>query len=919
MKRQVVKTILFTSLFVLLSNTKGYAATSYSQSASSHREGYSSTGSSTCRSQQIYNQALTLKNTKVKFTQNDTEYIFDITADSSFKFWGNTATNKDLCKENYYDIPQPALYKTENFGDGMVIEENTKVPFADYYGDIYTNSFIKIKSVEIEYINNTLNLAPNRTDYIDRTKRSNGDKFFIPNSARVNALSNTYNYRNAIKYPSGLENNGEGVRIISNSSGKTYVLTLFDVDGNGKKEYIDTVNVSFTIKIAVDKSNIDDYRYLCFLCSEIGHTSTLQNTGTYLSNGYSLSTNTIDLKNFTTCNHTWSLTKSDATNHTIKCANCDWEKTEAHDYKFEYDGIANDVCICSRVKQVKYHYEINDNFNTSVNKTLNANSTCEKVEANKKTGYNFKWYEKYELQFDGSNLFNQSTNTINATKVFLNNTTTIDSTTGSRSIFYKAVYSPIKYVFNYSSKASTKDYISKALNKTISPQTFYYNSKDCLKNNSEYDYLEFVGWTLTEGSESVDFSSKAEILNYTSIDLSEFTIYPIYRPMEYKILYNTTSGKYDGDLQQTSKIYDYYVDEDFLKPNDMGKNKVFSHYVDMKGNEFTDMTALRNFIKDEAGDDQTIILFAMSKTIEGSTADDGISSTPQNYWDLNNKDDPKDDISNNGTAIDSKSNTGINSNNNANASNDDLNDGGTDKGSNNSTNKDTNNVSPNSNNRNNNPSANTNTNNSNNNNSTSNNSTSNNNNSTISYRYYPSNSGGGGGSSTGSERIKSFPEDKYTGPGVVNSLTDAISAEAKIGSSLNNSSPQYLYNSDIKLKNKDTKRTGKAVKKVTTSSDVDKKENEDEVFGPTYIDFETETDYHGPHGPWYYEKKYVDKILSEREEKLKEKEREEEFKLKENERKNKYKYIGIAVFSFLFIILIIIFEIFNIKQLKKKE
>ena len=908
MKRQVVKTILFTSLFVLLSNTKGYAATSYSQSTSNHKEGSSSVGASTCRSQQIYNQALNLKNTKVKFTQNDTEYIFDITADSSFKFWGNTLTGKDLCKVNSYDIPQPVLYKSENFGDRMMIEENSKVAFIDYTGDVYLNSILKIKNVEVEYLNSVSEVAPNKIDYIENTKRSNGDKYFIPNSARPSALSSTYNYGSIAKYPSGLENNGEGVRIISNTSDKTYALTLFDVDGNGEKEYIDTVNVSFGVKIAIDKSNIEDYRYLCFICNEVGQTSVFEKTGSYASSGYSLSTNTIDLKNFTTCNHDWSVIESDATNHTIKCANCDWEKTEAHEYKFEYDGIANDVCICSRVKQVKYHYEINDDFNTSVDKTLNANSTCEKVEVNKKTGYNFKWYEKYELQFDGSNLFNQSANTINATKVFLNNTTTIDSTTGSKSIFYKAIYSPIKYVFNYSSKASTKGYISKVLNKTISPQTFYYNSKDYLKDNSEYDYLKFIGWTLTEGSESVDFSSKAEILNYTSIDLSEFTIYPIYKPMEYKILYNTISGKYDGDLQQMSKTYDYYVDEDFLKPKDMGKNKIFSHYEDMKGNEFADMTALRNFIKDEAGDNQTIILFAMSKTIEGSASDESDNTTPQDYWDLNNKDDKKDDISGGSTSNDGNNNANnhnTNSNNNANASNDDLNDSGTDKGSNNSTNRDTNNVSPNSNNSNNNPSANTNTNN-----------TSNNN--TASYRYYPSNSGGGG-SSNGSERIKSFPEDKYTGPGVVNSLTDAISAEAKIGSSLNNSPLQYLYNNNIKIESKDIKRTGKDVKKVTTSSDVDKKENEDEVFGPPYIDFETETDYHGPHGPWYYEKKYVDKILSEREEKLKEIEREEELKLKENERKNKYKYIGIAVFSFLFIILIIIFEIFNIKQLKKKE
>lgn len=60
---------------------------------------------------------------------------------------------------------------------------------------------------------------------------------------------------------------------------------------------------------------------------------------------------------------------------------------------------------------------------------------------------------------------------------------------------------------------------------------------------------------------------------------------------------------------------DYYIDEDFIKPRNMGKGKVFSHYNDMYGNEFHNMSELLEYIKDEASSEskQVIILFANSK------------------------------------------------------------------------------------------------------------------------------------------------------------------------------------------------------------------------------------------------------------------------------------------------------------------
>ena len=914
MKKGIIKTILFTFIFALILDASVYAVDYYELSSSEHNEGSTSAGSSLCRCRQEYYQGLSLKDVKVKFTQNDTEYIFDISAKSDFTFWGNELTNKDLCYVNNSDIPQPILYKTENFGNRMIIEEYSKLGFIDYYGSVYTNSVVTIKNQEIGYLYTSADVKPNTNDQTAYTKRNNGDKFFIPNEARINALANTHNYKNVKEYPYDLDNNGEGVRVIKNSSNKSYIEKEFDKDGNGDKTYASSVNIDFNTKIAIEKSSMDDYRYICFICSEVGRTSLLQKTGKHYSYGYSLSTNTIDLKNFIMCNHSWSVTSSDASNHTLKCANCEWVKTEAHDYKFAYDGILNDVCICSRVKQVKYHYEINDNFNTTIDKIMNTNSTCDKVEVQKKTGYNFKWYEKYELQFDDDDLLTMTTNQISAKKVFLNNTTKVDNMTGSRSIFYKAVYSPIKYVFNYSNKASVKDYIKKHLNKNISPQTFYYNSKDYLKGHSEYDYLTFKGWTLTEGSNKADFLSKAEILNYTSIDQSEFTLYPIYEPMEYKILYNTINGKYDGDTQQLSKVYDYYIDEDFVKPKDMGKNKAFSHYVDMNGNQFSDMNALRNFIKDEAGENQTVILFAMSKVVSDGN-DDEKSISSQEYWNLNNNTDSRDDTG----ATNQNNNESNNKNNNGNGSSSsissDVNNTSSNDSNESSVDNSTNsNHVDNSDNKNNNNSVNVvdgskDTNNTNDSNDSN---TSNRGSSYVSYS--SGGSGSGGGSNNRPERIKSFPEDKYTGPGVINSLAGDKKADTKIGNLLNDSS-LYLYNmtDQKKLSNDIIKNNN-----IGKNENLEKDEINEDIFGPPLIDFENDENYRGIHGPWYYEKKYVDRIIREKEERLK-KHREEELKLEEKQKETNLRVIATLAFGLLFLILIITFEIFNIKLMKLKK
>ena len=511
------------------------ATPTYQKSSSLYRESSSSTGASSCSSSQYYNQGLTLENTNVKFTQNDTEYIFNITADSSFKFKGNTLTNKDLCKVNSYDIPQPALYKSENFGDKMEISESGKIGFADYSNDyINSSSSLKIKNQEIGYYYSEDYIKGDFThNNINTTKRDNGDKFYISNDARIDALSNTYNYQNATKYPHNLENNGEGVRFISNSSNKTYTTYLFDVDGNGNKEYIDTVNTNFSVKIAVNKSNIDDYRYICFLCSEIGHISTSASTGSYSSNGYSLSTNTIDLKNYINCDHDWTYSQvaDDSTNHKKICSKCEWETTEAHNCQYEYDGIINDLCTCGFKKQVKIHSTINSDTMTTNTQTINAGATFTKYDNPTKTGYTFKNFKKYTKTINGT----YSKTATPLTNTYIAEVNAMDNNAGDLSFIYEAQYDPIKYNVVFSATNNKRLPVSLAGISNI--------------NNAEYDTeydtpqvsytgYKFMGWTKTSGSSSVDIQATDKILNLTATSGATITLFPVFENIKYKFTFS---------------------------------------------------------------------------------------------------------------------------------------------------------------------------------------------------------------------------------------------------------------------------------------------------------------------------------------------------------------------------------------------
>ena len=85
----------------------------------------------------VLNQIMNLQNIKVKFTQDDNNYMFHITANTTlnvYKDYGASVIG------SYTSAPAPLLYSKENFGAGLTLNENGKTPFADYKMELYIES-----------------------------------------------------------------------------------------------------------------------------------------------------------------------------------------------------------------------------------------------------------------------------------------------------------------------------------------------------------------------------------------------------------------------------------------------------------------------------------------------------------------------------------------------------------------------------------------------------------------------------------------------------------------------------------------------------------------------------------------------------------------------------------------------------------
>ena len=257
MKKIILITLtMFFEIFFIRSNF------AYVKSTFEKYESSSSTGYSEITNTVYLNQYMNLQNINVKFTQDDTYYYFKISGNSTVNVYG------DVGVANYGERGSevvPLLYKKENFGDGMVIVENNKMPFADFgSGTLYTTTSVSVldddnKTKVLEYRNNSYRLSSSGAISNEVNDRSNnGEKYYIGNKLRYVA-GNQYNFKNATTYPIGSVNNGIGFNLIQNSSSSNN--TYNDVIVNGL-ECVDKHSANINVRFSIEKKYITSFRLL---------------------------------------------------------------------------------------------------------------------------------------------------------------------------------------------------------------------------------------------------------------------------------------------------------------------------------------------------------------------------------------------------------------------------------------------------------------------------------------------------------------------------------------------------------------------------------------------------------------------------------------------------------------------------------
>ena len=622
----------------------------------------SSTGTTSAQSNIYLNQVMTIDEKDVIFTQDDSKYYFEITAKATAN-----ASSENWTMNRH---PMPLLFKSANFGSGMIIEETKKAPYSlCTNGQFYTTSYVVIKGTTI--INKGTRYKLVGGGYVDEspTNEESGDKYFIPLGFRPGVMKFNENFKYAAKYPIVGTNNGTGVELIedNSSSGFEHIDDIY--------KYIARLNV----KISIEKEYINNYRYLCIAEAFVQISAKSEHDLSASYEGDSYCSDTMDLKEYINCAHTWKYEVKDTTNHKMVCDKCKWEKDESHDYKYEYDGIKNNLCFCGFNKNVNHYFVYDsDNVEDKVVKLL-ASSSCTTYANPTKTGYVFKNYEQYYKYFNNMTNPVFSTTATKLTETKKGTITTLPTMSDRFSQKFVAKYDPLKYnvvfkansnlgfnvsltgisnltnisydteyavptvsytghvfkgwsltsgsstvnikttdkiknltttnaktinvypVFEknkYTFKFATQSNISKInITKNIADKTFEYGTKYNLPNNIEVTGYIFNGWTKTKGSKGIDFVKNAEIYNYTATNNQSITLYPVYEPIRYSVIYNEESNfEFKIDLAEINDLKNIEYDKSYDVQIVAFKGYTFKGWSYTKGSDNADLK-IENKIK----------------------------------------------------------------------------------------------------------------------------------------------------------------------------------------------------------------------------------------------------------------------------------------------------------------------------------
>ena len=316
----------------------------------------------------------------------------------------------------------------------------------------------------------------------------------------------------------------------------------------------------------------------------------------------------INLTELSHCDHEWHLTYCDDTKHIMKCNKCEWEKDENHNYQYEYDGMTNNVCECSRVLHIKNHYQYNSDLVTDKIDEHEPNIDIATYSNPTKTGYIFKNYSVYHKIPNNYN----ATNTP-LTEKYINTIYELPTRTATYSTIFKANYDPIKYRFRFKNDNN----LNIILNSNLPDQEYDYDEEKAISDGIDVDKYYFKGWALATNSEVV-INSKQLVKNWTATNSEIIELYPYYEPLRFIIHYKTNIGNYHNGTQELIKQYNIVLNDNIsldlpilnqqVVETKTGEhsyditttNYSFIEYQDENNNKFRTLNEIINYIKNNA-------------------------------------------------------------------------------------------------------------------------------------------------------------------------------------------------------------------------------------------------------------------------------------------------------------------------------
>lgn len=343
-------------------------------------------------------------------------------------------------------------------------------------------------------------------------------------------------------------------------------------------------NDNIIAKIKIKKSDINNYRYLNLYAptavsyningTPFAYSEANVSWGTYdkrdkltISHGihtyHSVHTqNAIDLLQFTYCDHKWKYEKINEEKHKKVCSKCMWEVEEDHDFKYEYDGINNNLCACGHIKNIKHYYEFSSNDVNDYNEILIASKSYIKPNPTK-TGYKHIGYKKYLKHFkDMTNpVFDIASTSIVID--YIEDIIELPVLSDYFSTIFKAKYTPIKYKVHINSNNNKH----LPINININEYECYYDEEYVLPN---YDYGDYImqGWTIASGSNIVNFKRNNAIKNISNVENDIINLYPVYDIKSYKFKFSKVNNL-NLTINEDIEDLNCYINTNYTLPNNI--------------------------------------------------------------------------------------------------------------------------------------------------------------------------------------------------------------------------------------------------------------------------------------------------------------------------------------------------------------